>query len=376
VGNALRSPTSARVLVVGAGIAGLATARALARAGIEADVVERERAWQEPGAGIYLPGNAARALRLLALEQAVSEKAVVIASQRVCDHRGRLLVQVDVAGLWNGVGPCLALQRTDLHAVLVEGAAEVPIGMGIEVRGLQQRDGALTVEFGAGDAADYDLVIGADGIHSSVRALAFGGEAAVRPVGQIGWRFVADCPPEVTTWSVMLGHRSAFLMLPIGDGRIYCYCDVIPSSGEPDDDLDRLFSGFAEPVPALLDGLPRWGPAHRSTIEEVALDSWVRGRVVLVGDAAHATSPNMAEGAAMALEDGVVLADTLRQFGVSAEALSAFEARRRPRTDWVRAQTHRRDRTRYLPAVVRNTTLRAFGRRIFRSNYRPLLDEA
>jgi 2-polyprenyl-6-methoxyphenol hydroxylase-like FAD-dependent oxidoreductase len=372
----MRSPTSARVLVVGAGIAGLATARALARAGFAADVVERERAWQEPGAGIYLPGNAARALRALDLEYAVIEKAVVIASQRVCDHRGRLLVEVDVAGLWNGVGPCLALQRADLHAVLLEGAAEVPIRMGVDVRGLQRRNGALTVEFGDGDAAAYDLVIGADGIHSSVRALAFGGEAAARPVGQIGWRFVADCPVEVTTWSVMLGHRSAFLTLPIGDGRVYCYCDVIPSSGEPHDDLDRLFSGFAEPVPAILDALPRSGPAHRSTIEEVTLDSWVRGCVVLVGDAAHATSPNMAEGAAMALEDGLVLADTLRQLGVSAAALSAFEARRRPRTDWVQAQTHRRDRTRYLPAVVRNATLRAFGRRIFRSNYRPLLDEA
>jgi FAD-dependent urate hydroxylase len=371
----LPSAPSARVLVVGAGIAGLATARALARAGFAVDVVERERVWQEPGAGIYLPGNAARALRALDLEYAVVEKAVVITSQRVCDHRGRLLVEVDVAGLWKGVGPCLALRRADLHAVLLEGAAEVPIRMGVDVRALQQRDRKPTVEFGDGDAAEYDLVIGADGIHSSVRALAFGGEAAARPVGQVGWRFVADCPTEVTTWSVMLGHRSAFLMLPIGDGRVYCYCDVIPSSGEPLDDLDRLFSEFTEPVPAMLDAL-RGAPVHRSTIEEVTLDSWVRGRVVLVGDAAHATSPNMAEGAAMALEDGFVLADSLRQHGVTATALSAFEARRRPRTDWVQAQTHRRDRTRYLPAVVRNATLRALGRRIFLSNYRPLLDEA
>jgi 2-polyprenyl-6-methoxyphenol hydroxylase-like FAD-dependent oxidoreductase len=115
---------------------------------------------------------------------------------------------------------------------------------------------------------------------------------------------------------------------------------------------------------------------HRSTIEEVALDSWVRGRVVLVGDAAHATSPNMAEGAAMALEDALVLAECLRRFEAIPVALSAFEARRRPRTDWVRAQTHRRDRTRYLSTPIRTAVLRAFGRRIFRSNYRPLLDEA
>jgi len=85
----LRSPTSARILVVGAGIAGLGTARALARAGFAAEVVERQRTWQEAGAGIYLPGNAARALRALDLEHAVVDKAVVITSQRVCDHRGR-----------------------------------------------------------------------------------------------------------------------------------------------------------------------------------------------------------------------------------------------------------------------------------------------
>jgi 2-polyprenyl-6-methoxyphenol hydroxylase-like FAD-dependent oxidoreductase len=153
------------------------------------------------------------------------------------------------------------------------------------------------------------------------------------------------------------------------------HCDVVsPSGGDRHHDFDQLFSSYAPPVPELLGSIaPEL--VHRSTIEEVALDSWVHGRVVLVGDAAHATSPNMAEGAAMALEDGLVLAECLlRHEGIPA-ALSHFEARRRPRTDWVRSQTHRRDRTRYLPTVVRNMVLRAFGQRIFRSNYRPLLDE-
>jgi FAD-dependent urate hydroxylase len=114
---------------------------------------------------------------------------------------------------------------------------------------------------------------------------------------------------------------------------------------------------------------------HASRIEEVALDCWVRGHIVLIGDAAHATSPNMAEGAAMALEDALTLAACLRKTPAIPAALAAFEARRRPRTDWVRAQTHRRDRTRYLPPAVRNTLLRVLGRRIYHANYRPLLDE-
>ena len=249
--------------------------------------------------------------------------------------------------------------------------------MGADIRWLREQNGTLAVEFGDGTAGEYDLVIGADGIRSTVRRLAFGSDATAQPVGQAGWRFTTACPAEITTWSVMLGHRTAFLSIPIGNGRVYCYCDIVSTSGEdPDEDLSQLFAGFAEPVPSLIDSVPDRSLVHRSTIEEVALDSWTRGRVVLVGDAAYATSPNMAEGAAMALEDALVLAECLRDLEKIPAALSAFEARRRPRTDWVRAQTHRRDRTRYLPTVVRNMVLRAFVRRIFRSNYRPLLDEA
>jgi FAD-dependent urate hydroxylase len=362
-----------RILVVGAGIAGLAAARTLARAGYSVEVVEREPTWEEAGMGIYLPGNAARALAALGLGEAVSERAVVIPRQRVSDHRGRLLVDVDLAELWDGVGPCLALERADLHAVLLEGAREAPVRMGAAVGAIRARNGTVSVELADGTASEYDLVVGADGIHSTVRRLAFGDDAAARPVGQVGWRFVTACPPEITTWSVLLGHRTAFLTIPVGNDRVYCYADVAPAADEdPDDDPGRLFAGFADPVPGLVDSVADRDVVYRSTIEEVALGSWVSGRVVLVGDAAHATSPNMAEGAAMALEDALVLGECLRAHEAVPAALAAFEARRRPRTDWVQAQTHRRDRTRYLPAALRNAVLRAFGRKIFRSNYRPL----
>jgi len=96
--------------------------------------------------------------------------------------------------------------------------------------------------------------------------------------------------------------------------------------------------------------------------------------VVLVGDAAHATAPNMAQGAAMAIEDALVLAEELAAHGSVEPALGAFTARRRPRTDWVRARAHRRDRTRGLPAPARNAVLRRAGERIYRADYRPLLE--
>jgi FAD-dependent urate hydroxylase len=224
-------------------------------------------------------------------------------------------------------------------------------------------------------------VIGADGIQSAVRRLIFEPTAVPRPVGQVGWRFLAPRPAEVTTWSVMLGRGTAFLTVPLDSDRVYCYCDVV--SPRDHDTLERapaeppgeLFSEFADPAATLLDGLDTETEIHVSTIEEVALECWAHERIVLIGDAAHATSPNMAQGAAMALEDALVITDCLHRIPAIPDAVAAFQARRRPRTDWVRVQTHRRDHTRHLPAPIRDNVLRFLGRRIFHANYRPLLDQ-
>jgi 2-polyprenyl-6-methoxyphenol hydroxylase-like FAD-dependent oxidoreductase len=370
-----------RVLIVGGGIAGLALAPMLARTDVAVEVIERAPAWQPAGTGMYLPGNAVRALRALGLETRVASQAIEIQRQRFCDHHGRLLCEVDVAEMWAAVGPCLALHRADLHAFLREAAGEVPVRIGLAVERLAQRDGIVSVEFSDATNGEYDLVVGADGIQSAVRRLTFAPTAVPRPVGQVGWRFLAPRPPEVTTWSVMLGRGTAFLTLPLAGDRVYCHCDVVsppahdtPERG-PAQRLNELFAEFAEPAATLLEALDAAADIHVSTIEEVALDRWAHERVVLIGDAAHATSPNMAQGAAMALEDALVLTDCLHRIPAIPDAIAAFEARRRPRTDWVRAQTHRRDHTRYLPPTIRDNVLRFLGRRIFHANYRPLLDQ-
>ena len=144
--------------------------------------------------------------------------------------------------------------------------------------------------------------------------------------------------------------------------------------GDPIGRLRQRFAGFAAPVPELLRQLDDPNRVHVAPIEQVAATGWGRGAVVLVGDAAHGMSPNMAQGAALAFEDALVLATCLRDLPTVADAVAAFVARRSRRTGWVRTQTYRRDRTRNLPPVLRDLTLRAFGRRIFQSNYRPLLD--
>ena len=360
-----------RILIVGAGLAGLALARALAQAGLSPELIERQAGWEVAGTGMYLPANAVRALRALGLEEATAARAAPISHQRLLDHRGRLLADIDLQRLWGDVGPCLALPRADLHAVLREGVA---VHLGRTVRSLEGLDGPVQVSFDDGRSGEYDLVVGADGLHSAVRRLAVDPRPPV-PVGQHSWRFLAACPPQISTWTVMLGQGASFLTVPVGQGLVYAYADVTADSepvGDPIGRLRQRFAGFAAPVPELLGQLEDPNRVHVAPIEQVAAAGWGRGAVVLVGDAAHGMSPNMAQGAALAFEDALVLAACLRDAGSATDAVATFVARRTRRTGWVRAQTHRRDRTRNLPPVVRDLTLRTFGRRIFQSNYRPL----
>ncbi|MEV1285575.1 FAD-dependent monooxygenase [Micromonospora sp. NPDC049679] len=366
--------STVRILVVGAGIAGLAVTRALRLKGFRPEVVEQLPASTVPGAGIFLPGNAARALRELGLDAPLRPLGDVISTQRFLDVRGRQLCAVDLGKLWDGVGESRALPRADLHRVLLTGAGgDVRHRTGVS--GLEVGDETTKVAFADGSHAEYDLVIGADGRRSAVRAMSALGGAA-RPVGQIVYRSVVTGGPEVTAWTGVLGRRAGFVVMPMGNGRLYCYADeALPPDGAlPPDPVARLrevFGGFAGPVPPVLEALET---VQVAAVDEVELGCWSRGGVVLVGDAAHATAPTLSQGAAMALEDALVLADALRRSGTVRGALAAYENRRRPRTKWVLDRTRDRDRTRDVPPPLRDPLLRGRGARIFRDHYRLLVD--
>lgn len=264
----------------------------------------------------------------------------------------------------------------------------MPIRLGTTVTAVTQTADGVLVRFDDGTTRTCDVLVGADGIHSSIRRLLFGGLRS-RAVGQTSWRFIADDTWRVATWTVMLARNRAFLMVPVGSGGLYCYADLMnhqrdeESVWEADgaqrlstrDRLRMLFGDFGGPVPEILSRLDEVETIHAAPIEEVHLDDWVNGRVVLVGDAAHATSPNMAEGASMALEDALILAEELSWTIPPTSALEAFAQRRRARVGWVRQRTHRRDRIRALPVPLRNLALRSAGPAIYRADYGPLFAE-
>jgi 2-polyprenyl-6-methoxyphenol hydroxylase-like FAD-dependent oxidoreductase len=357
-----------RVLIVGGGIAGLAVARALQERGIAGEIVERKSEWPSSGAGLYLPGNAVRALEVLGIGAEVAARAHPIERQRFLDHRARLLAEIEVDGFWDGVGACVAMRRAALHEALREGTS-LPVRLGTTLTGLENGN-TPRVTLSDGSRRSYDLVVGADGVHSTVRRLAFGRRPA-RYVGQASWRFVAKGFPDITDWTVMLARGRAFLTVGLGQGAVYCYADVSTSDpvGAGEADWRESFVDFADPVPRLLD---QAADPHFAPIEEVVPPAWSAKRVVLVGDAAHASSPNMAQGAAMAIEDALVLAAELASGQPVEDALAGYEGRRAARVQWVQQQTHRRDRTRNLLPTVRDLLLRLAGERIFRSNYAPL----
>ncbi|WP_351236387.1 FAD-dependent monooxygenase [Streptomyces sp. NPDC002133] len=359
-----------RTLIVGAGISGLALAKALADRGFPVDVVERRADdGQAPGAGLYLPANAVRALQGIGVGDELAKRAEPVTRQRLQDHRGRPLTEFGVGHIWGEVGPCLAVTRGDLHEVLRTAVAGTVVRYDTEVRSVTD-DG--TVTFGDGTTGAYDLVVGADGINSAVRRSLFGGPEP-RFLGQLCWRFIADdtAIPGITDWTARLGARGrTFLTVQLGAGRVYCYADInSPVPATPAGDWRTLFADFGGPVPQLLE---QGADAHFAALHESENTVWTRARAVLVGDAAHAFSPSMAQGGAMALEDALVLADTLGTEPDVTDALAAFQARRAGRVAWVVAQNHRRDKARNLPTPLRNLTLRRAGERLFKANHAPL----
>jgi 2-polyprenyl-6-methoxyphenol hydroxylase-like FAD-dependent oxidoreductase len=368
-----------RILIVGGGIAGLSVATALHRQGFNPALVERSTTWPAVGAGINLPANGVRVLRALGLGDAVDRTAAVVHRWAFFDQQGELLCETDLEDLWRDVGPCLGITRVRLQQALLSGAVTVvPHRLGVSLTALTQSDDQICASFSDGSSGDYDLVVGADGIHSTVRQLTVASSVPAY-AGQMVWRSVIPTrPPGMVEMMVLLGDGCFFGLVPMGEGCTYGFGAV---DGERFEDplpgrLERFrlrFAEFGTPVPAYLAVLQSDEQLHFGAIEWVDLDEWHRGRVVLIGDAAHAGPPHMGEGGCMAMEDALVLAAVLRSEDSLESALEAYVRRRRPRADWVQSQSRAAARGWVLPPAARNAALRERGDQMFRDRYRPLI---
>jgi 2-polyprenyl-6-methoxyphenol hydroxylase-like FAD-dependent oxidoreductase len=339
-----------RVLIVGGGIAGLGLACALRRAGIAWELVERAPAWAPVGAGIVLGVNAMRVMRRLGLDDEIRARGHELAEMAITDAREVVLARTNLAALAARFGPSVAIHRATLHGVLAKAAGD-GVRLGTTLTSLEPGPERVRARAEDGAEGEYALVVGADGLRSLTRSQLFG-DVAPTYAGYTCWRLVAERPSGFTRAQEMWGRGRRFGIVPIDDGsRVYCFAVANAPAGTPDPEDGRVerfrrrFAGFAGPVPAVLEQVVRPEQLIHNDLEEVVQRPWHRGRAVLVGDAAHGMTPNMGQGAAMALEDVAVLGELLGG-GAALEGdlesvLRAWRERREPRVRWVQDQSRR-----------------------------------
>lgn len=366
-----------RILIAGGGIAGLTLAIALRQRGFTAELIERSMNWDAIGAGIAVQPNGMRVLRTLGIGAAVERAGMIVRRWLFRDQHGAVLCDTDLEALWGEVGPFIGVERVKLQEALRSGAAAVPCRLGTWVTSLRQDDRRVSVKFSDGTAGEYDLVIGADGIFSTVRQSALSTAAPVYS-GQMAWRSLAPIRPrELNSVQFWLGDGCFFGLCPVGDGRTYGFGNVT----EPrlrdaiQGRLQRLrhrFAGFGGLVRDYLACLESDQQIHCGPIEWLELDRWHIGRVVLIGDAAHASSPMMGQGGCMAMEDALVLAQILHSTAHVENALDMFVTRRRPRVNWVQQESRAVGDMLRRPPDLRNAVLRERGTRLLHDRFRPL----
>lgn len=326
---------TANVLIVGTGIGGAAAATALARAGAKVHAIDIKPETPTAGTGICLLANTMRAVAALGLDEACRARGFGLKTYREMDASGNQLSS-------NPMPPGCGMKRHDLAAVLEGGAerAGAVLEKGVTVASIKDGTDGVEVAFSNGKQGRYDIVIAADGAYSKLRDQFFGKEHAATFVGQSCWRFAAARSEEVDGLTIYRSSRHVTVgAIPTGPDS--CYLFVLENSKEPlklsDEEslilLRKRLEDFTAPtVRSAIDAIKSPDELLFRPFDGTFVPApWNRGRVVLMGDAAHAPTPQLTSGGGMAIEDAVVMGEAVRDFDTVEQVLGAYNTRRVPR---------------------------------------------
>jgi 2-polyprenyl-6-methoxyphenol hydroxylase-like FAD-dependent oxidoreductase len=367
-----------RAVVVGAGIGGLATTIALERAGVESIVIERATQLREAGFGLVVSANAVTALRSLGLRDGVAARGTRVRRAEIRNPRGDLLTLIDYEALrWETYG----ILRSELQQAMLEAVPAERLRLGMTCIDVTE-DGRVILE--GADPVVGDMVIGADGLRSAVRRSLFG-EEPLRYGGHRAWRAGNRIDDErvrdrfVEVWGVGRG----FGFGPAGPGRVYWYCfetvpEDAPAPKRPRDEFLHRYGTWFDPIPDLIESTDPDAIEPTLTYDRPPRRTWRRGRVALLGDAAHPMKPNIGQGAAQALEDAVVLGSCIAASAHLEEALRAYERRRIRRANAVVRASRQASRAAEvrspLGARLRDAIMKALPDRILIAQQRKIAE--
>jgi 2-polyprenyl-6-methoxyphenol hydroxylase-like FAD-dependent oxidoreductase len=333
------SLTPQRILIIGGGFSGMAAAIQLRRQGHAVELVEIDPGWRSYGAGISLGGATLRAFRTLGILDAFLAQGNASDGVRLCLPHGPQVAELPTPRL---AGPDVpgggAIMRPVLARILAEAtrAAGTEVRLGCSFSRITQDAEGVEVDFTDGRRGRYDLVVGADGLYSQVRETVFPQAPRPRYSGQAVWRAVLPRPPEITTATMWMGPRIKPGVNPVSATEMYLFVtEPRPDNSfvDPAEFPQRLRDLLADfPAPVLQAIRAQIGADAQIVfrpLEGLLMPRpWHQGRVVLIGDTVHATTPHLASGACIGIEDALVLAEELGRGGDLPAALAAFEARR------------------------------------------------
>ena len=322
----------APVVIIGAGIGGLAAAVALRRIGVETLVIERADRIREVGAGLSIWSNAVNTLRELGVEANVTASASVIERNYVQTPAGDLIAHNEFGTVSRMAGaPCICVHRTVLQKILLDSLPPASVLTGTCCCGFDDSTAMLE----NGQLIKADVLVGADGISSVIRDGLHGAQAP-RYAGYTCWRGICQDNGVLPDRSALLivGAGSQFGLLPCGAGQLYWFLTKNAPRGTTQTKAEAvdLCRNWAAPVPEIVEGTPAGAILQNDIVDRPPLRWWGRGAVTLLGDAAHASTPNLGQGACQALEDAVILAHCLSGTTRVEAALRKYEHLRIPRT--------------------------------------------